>query len=200
MSCFWNLRSKPMSCFSCSAFISNWLFSMPTPFNSDIIAATASLKPAMSALVLLAAALSDLDPARLSAADDAKRSCKIFICSRSVRSLSTSCAFSRLARMPTSSKERLASSSCRSRSIRSASHCRFATSKVSLCFDRSLSRTSRAFVDKASASWSFRCSAAWRSSLDVRSSSQSRCALSVIRGKIHDAMTSCCAGPPVCCK
>mmetsp|Transcript_77751 Transcript_77751/g.251870 ORF Transcript_77751/g.251870 Transcript_77751/m.251870 type:complete len:211 (-) Transcript_77751:1427-2059(-) len=200
MSCRWNLRSKPINCFSCSAFISSCFFSMPIPRTSAIMVAMESRKICKSAWPpALPRPLPSAAPRRVSA-PEASRSWRIFICSRSVRSESTNCAFSRLARKVDSSSILLASSTCRSMSILSANHCLFATSKPSLCFERSLSRESRTFVDLASVSANLRCIEVCRSSWVPRSSSQSFCTLSVMRGKIQEASTSVCAGPAVCSK
>mmetsp|Transcript_30015 Transcript_30015/g.80289 ORF Transcript_30015/g.80289 Transcript_30015/m.80289 type:complete len:200 (-) Transcript_30015:870-1469(-) len=168
MSCRWNLRSRPMSCFSCSALSSSCLFSMPAPLTSVIMDMTASLRLDSSALAL--APVSACACRRDSATEVSSRSFRIFICSLRARSESTSVAFSRLACMARLSAPRRASSSWRSSSILSASHCLFATSSESFCLVRSESIALLAFADLASASVSLCCSPACRSSNEVRKS------------------------------
>mmetsp|Transcript_25202 Transcript_25202/g.79456 ORF Transcript_25202/g.79456 Transcript_25202/m.79456 type:complete len:205 (-) Transcript_25202:1416-2030(-) len=191
MSWRWNLRSRAMSCFSCSDFISSCRRSSSAPRSSDISANTASRRPWSSAAPAPSCA------ARLGSAEACSRSWRSFICSRSARSESTSCALSRPKRSCASSAPRRASSSWRSSSARSRSHCFLATSRESPRRERSSSSTSRALADRASASESFRCMLLWRSSAALRSSSQTFCTLSVIRWKSHVERTSTWAGPEV---
>mmetsp|Transcript_49228 Transcript_49228/g.107351 ORF Transcript_49228/g.107351 Transcript_49228/m.107351 type:complete len:222 (-) Transcript_49228:214-879(-) len=131
VSCFWNFRSRPINCFSCSALSSSCFFSISVVFSSEIAAYTASRK-----LSICPAGTGP--PAPRAAPDDparANRSCIALISSRRTRSVSLFLAISWLALYFTSSNSLLASSSCVSSCITLVVHCFFWSAKWSCDMD-----------------------------------------------------------------